>query len=205
VLRSGAERTRIRVFRRADGAMVGYAAVHRHPMTVLGRRVTVFRAQAGLLPEYRAHGATFLFCVLELLRYRLRHPLAPVFYLGALVHPSSYLVFVRHFAGVHPRRDCEIPHSTYRLMVAMADGFGVPPVDPSDPLVRRDGWVTRQAKPFWETTADPDVVFFRNRNPGYRQGHGLVVLVPMSLSNLLRALCSHAWASLRQRLSRRRR
>jgi hypothetical protein len=197
--RSGALATKIRIYRDALGAIVGYAAIHRFRTVVPGGSVTVFRAEAGLLLEHRGKGRTFEFYVGELVKQRLRHPLEPTFYLGMLVHPSSYLGLVRYFRDIYPRRDAGIPQDARCGMLALADAFGVPPVDPSDPFIRRVGWITRESEPFWERTQDPDVVFYRERNPGYRQGHGLLVLVPVTMGNLVHALWSYARRRPRRR------
>ena len=201
MFRSGAAATRIRIYRRRNKDVVGYAAIHRYRLTVLGASVTVFRAEAGLLPGYRAHGRTFAFYIRELVKYKLQHPSEPMYYLGMLVHPSSYVAFARFFKHVFPKHDQEIPDKEYRFMLALAEEFGVPPVDQSDPLIRDVGWTTRQAKHFWETSKDTDIAFFRQRNPGYHQGHGLLVLVPISLLDLVQSVPRNIIDRLHRRLA----
>lgn len=198
---SGAAATKIWIYRRRNKDIVGYAAIHRHRLTVLGDKATVFRAQAGLLPGYRAHGRTFAFYIRELVKYKLQHPSEPMYFLGMLVHPSSYVVFARCFKHVFPRHDQDIPDQEYRFMLALADEFGVPPVDRSDPLIRDIGVTTRRAKHFWETSEDPDIAFFRQRNPGYHQGHGLLVLVPITLLELVQSVPRNIGDRLNRRLA----
>lgn len=193
IFRSGATDTKMRIFRRQDGALVGYAVVHRYQKVIKDKPTTIFRAEAGFLPRYRAHNRTFCFYFLELLKYLFSHPRGNAFYLGMLVHPSSYVVFARYFHEMYPKAGGEIPEDRYRLMVNMADSFAVPPVDPSDPLIRDVGWRTREEKQYWRSTNDPDVMFFRNRNPDYRLGHGLVVLVPITIASVTRALLAYLY------------
>ena len=199
LFRSGAADTKMRLYRRQDGELVGYAALHRYREVIKGSPTTIFRAQAGFLPQYRAHGQTFYFYCLELLKYLLSHPTEDIFYFGMLIHPSSYVVFARYFDELYPRAGREIPEDKYRFMVDMADFFAVPPVDPSDPLIRRIGRSTREERPYWQSTDDPDVMFFRNRNPDYRLGHGLLVLVPFTIPNVARALTAYAYRHVKQR------
>lgn len=197
---SGAADTKIRIYRRQDGALVGYAVVHRYQEVIKDKPITIFRAEAGFLPQYRAHGRTTYFYGHQLLKHLLSHPTESIFYLGMLVHPSSYVVFARYFDDMYPKGGREIPEDRYRLMIDMADSFAVPPVDPSDPLIRNIGWRTREEKPYWRSTDDPDVMFFRNRNPDYRLGHGLLVLVPITIQNLARALFVYVCKHVKQRL-----
>ena len=83
-------------------------------------------------------------------------------------------------------------------MRKLADAFAVPAVDPDDPFIRRIGWKTRQERPFWSRTTLRPVVFFRERNPGYHDGHGLLTLVPLSLRNVLLAFLRHAVYTFRE-------
>jgi len=200
LFRSGATDTKIRLYRRQDSALVGYAVVHRYQEVIKDKPTTIFRAEAGFLPQYRAHGRTFYFYGLELLKHLLSHPTENIFYLGMLVHPSSYVVFARYFDEMYPKSGREIPEDKYRLMVNMADFFAVPPVDPSDQLIRNIGWRTREEKPYWRSTNEPDVTFFRNRNPEYGLGHGLVVLVPITIPNIARAFLVYVYKHVKQRL-----
>jgi len=199
LFRSGATDTKMRIYRRQDGELVGYAVVHRYQEAIKDKPITIFRAEAGFLPQYRAHGRSFYFYCCELLKHLLSHPTENIFYLGMLVHPSSYVVFARYFDEMYPKAGREIPEDRYRLMVNMAEFFEVPPVDPSDPLIRKIGWRTREEKPYWQSTNDPDVMFFRNRNPDYRLGHGLVVLVPITIPNLARALLMYVYKHVERR------
>jgi hypothetical protein len=188
VFRSEAERTKIRLFYGESGDIVGYGAVHLYKREIRGRPVSIFRAESGLLLGYRGHVATHRFYMLEVLKHRLLHPAESVVYLGMLVHPSSYLLLTQSFWEIYPRYDRETPQAVSRLMQDMADMFLVEAVDTKDPLVRRVGWITREERVFWQQTNAPEVAFFRSRNPGYHEGHGLVVLVPLTFTNLILSL-----------------
>lgn len=73
-------------------------------------------------------------------------------------------------------------------MYELADTFGEPRVDPDDPAIRQVGWITRDSEDetaFWHASDKADVQLFLRLNPGYREGHGLVTLVPLTLGNLI--------------------
>ena len=187
----GADWSKLRIYREAAQRTVGYAAMHRYERQLSLGSVSVFRAEAGLLPGFRAHSATFYFYMLELLKYRLVHPLRNIYYLGTLVHPSSYVVFARYFKVMYPHHARKLDAKTLALICELADTFHAPPVDNADPLIRDVGWATRVERPYWQQTDDLDVAYFRHRNPGYRQGHGLAVLVPLTFANLSGAVFRH--------------
>lgn len=193
VIEPPADTTRIRLFLAADDAIIGYCAIHRYWRWVQRRRVIVLRAEAGLMPEYRGRGATYTFGIIRAVREKLTHPATPVYYLGTLVHPSSYHLFCKYFPRVYPHPGIETPPKLMDIARELIDSFPDPAVAASDPFVRDVGWTTIETPQ--ETTLNrrrdrPDVAFFRGRNPGYTQGHGLVVIVPITIGNVAAALLS---------------
>ncbi len=209
VLRSKAARTRIRIYENAAQETVGYCAIHLYRKKISGSDLTILRAEAGLLPEYRGRSVTYYFGMVETLKHLLRHPFDRLYYLGLLVHPSSYHLFCKFFRTVYPSHRSEVPPAVIESMIEMADAFDVPAVTEADPLVRDIGWITRESEQERRLSARtdlPDVIFFRARNPDYGKGYGLVVLVPLTVRNevtsFLRYLLDFIldWAGIRRRV-----
>lgn len=186
-----AELSRIQLYQGPGGDDAGYCAVHRYRRRVAGRDVIVIRAEAGLRPEYRGRGTTYWFGMVCALANKLRHPFTPVYYLGTLVHPSSYHLFWKYFPRVFPYPDGRFAASMRALALELVEGFPDEAVSADDPMIRDVGWITidsPQEVVLAHRPDLPDVWFFKTRNPGYRQGHGLVVLVPITFRNVLAAL-----------------
>jgi len=203
IVRSPAKRTRIKVFKNDTGHPVGYCAVHRFEKILRGLHYTVFRAEAGLFQEYRRRSSVFLFGWTVAFKYKLLHPLQRMYYLGMLVHPSIYRLMSNYFSEIHPSHKCETPERIQDFMGDLADCFGVKAVEGSERLIREVGWVTRDSKEeveYWRCSDQPDIQFFLRRNPGYRDGHGLVTLVPLTLVNMFLALCLYVKAQVSRRL-----
>lgn len=181
-----AERIRILVLEDPAGEMIGYIATQFFRQPVKGRLYPVFRAEAGILPRFRGRHATVSFGLWEAALYKLRHPFQRVFYLGMLVHPSSYHLIAKHFYRVYPSRFRATPPQMLELMAQFADAFGTARVD-GDPLRRQVGWISREPpeEPIHSPGALADAEFFTEQNPGYRLGHGLVTLVPLTFANIL--------------------
>lgn len=206
VIEPPAETTVIQLYTGADGEVIGYCAMHRFRRRVLGRDAIVLRAEAGLLPAYRGRGVTYGFGILRALREKLRHPFTPVWYLGTLVHASSYHLLCKYFPLVWPRPGREAPGRMQQAARTLADSFPDPPVTPADPFIRRVGWITVESPQ--ETALNrrgdrADVRFFKARNPGYAQGHGLVVVVPMSFRNIALAFLARLFERTLVALRRR--
>jgi len=201
VVESSAARNWIQVYREASGRAVGYMALHRFDRELDGRPCAIFRAEAGTLRSWRGRTPLGGMMARVLLRHQVVHPRTPRFYLGSLVHPSSYHAFARFAARIYPGRD-GTPPRLHALLTELGDAFGLAPVDPSRPLVRRVGWITRDTeveRDYWQRCDKPTVRFFVEANPGYVEGHGLLTLVPFDLASGVVSV----WRFIRGRIRRR--
>lgn len=188
VVESKADHTWIQVHKDEAGAIVGYFAFHIFEKQFNGETTAVFRAEAGLLRAYRGGNTNSRFGLAVALRYMLKHPGRKIFYLGSLVHPSSYSLFTKYCGDVWPRRGLETPPELLGFMDELANEFGLERVTPANPLVRHVGWKTRETeteREYWQSCDKPDARYFMESNPGYVEGHGLVTVVPVSVSILL--------------------
>jgi CRP-like cAMP-binding protein len=191
VVLSKAEHTWIQLHKNAAGEIVGYFAFHIFERQLGGVPTAVFRAEAGMLQAYRGANANARFGLSVALRYMLKHPGRRTFYLGSLVHPSSYSLFAKYCGEVWPRREQQTPPELLGFMDELATEFGLERVDPANPLVRHVGWKTRETeaeREYWQHCDKESARFFLEANPGYGEGHGLVTVVPVSAAILLRML-----------------
>lgn len=202
VIDSKAEHTWIRLYRDADGRLGGYLAVHIYEREMNGETIAIGRSETGFLREHR--GANFItgFIADRALRYRLAHPGRPFYFLGALVHPSIYAQLTRYADEFWPRPGAVTPDEIRDLMNALGDSFGLECVEPGKGFVRKVGWQTIDSgsdRAYWERSARPGVQFFLRENPGYREGHGLLTLAPVTLGAILRGLSRYGSALLERR------
>jgi hypothetical protein len=201
VVESKAEHTWVYVHRGEQGEIVGYCALHVFERRLGEVPVAVFRAEAGLLPSYRGSNIIVPRALRGVLRYLSRNPGRKAFYLGSLVHPSSYVTLAKSFREVWPRHGRQTPAALHALMEELALEFGLEPVDPARPLLRRVGWRTRESqaeRERWHRSERETARFFLQSNPGYGEGHGLVTLVPLHAGNLLGALGAVGRRTLRK-------
>ncbi|HVE82298.1 MAG TPA: cyclic nucleotide-binding domain-containing protein, partial [Myxococcales bacterium] len=201
VVLSQAERTSILVHKNKAGAIVGYFAVHVFERELNGEPVAIFRAEAGTMREYRGCNSNTWFGLWQGLRSVLANPKRRIYYLGSLVHPSSYSLFAKYFPVVFPSAGVETPAEAVALMNEMAEEFGLEQVDAENPLIRKVGWKTRDTeaeRAYWKRCDRPAARFFVETNKGYSQGHGLLTLVPVSLA----AMACMARQMIGQKLAR---
>jgi hypothetical protein len=191
---------RIQLFRDATDRVVGFVCALRQDVRLDGRLVTVFRAVAAIVPEHRHGNRTALFGLREAARLRLRHPWRPAYLLTPIVHPSSYTALARFSRRLYPspRR----PHDPRldRLVVALADLV--------DPFGRADGPLLRERRisvrdaPVLDT---PYSRFYLTVNPRFADGYGLLVLVPLAITDLLSFAARRTMTLLRPRARTNRR
>jgi hypothetical protein len=205
VVDSPADWTRIRVYKNRMNEWVGYCAVHRFDARVFDRSCVIFRAEAGILREYRGRSQTLWFGFSEAIKYRIRHPFCALYYIGSFVHPSVLYMFSRYFGEYYPRADTPIPARIKDFMLELANIFHIEEVEGQDVLVRQVGWITREStedRRFWQNHTHPMVKFYIKTNPEYTSGNGLLTLVPLTSRNIFMSLARFLKNKIRRRFSR---
>jgi hypothetical protein len=191
VVASPAEWTRIRIYKNTQNDWVGYCAVHRFHKQVENRKLVIFRAEAGILRLYRGRRMTLWFGFTEAIKYRLRHPFKSIYYFGSFVHPSVLYMFARYMHKLYPLPDVAIPEKIKRLMLKLGDIFYLEPIEGQHEFVRNVGWITLESKDdreFWQHHQNATVKFYIRTNPDYVNGNGLLILMPLTFSNIFLSL-----------------
>ncbi len=204
VVESPAERTRIRVSYGEDGALAGYVAVHAFSRVFRGEPCTVTRAEAGLRRSYRGDGAMANFVLSELLKTQWDSKGAH-YYLGCLVHPSSYAFISRGVDNIWPAPGVEIPADVLAFMMELGDAFHLDMIDPARPLVRRVGWITRDTeveRRYWQNAEHAAPRYFLEQNPTYGEGHGLLTMFQIDPAAVGQILMNWGRIELSKRVKR---
>lgn len=174
----------------AESVIVGYCAVHFFKVTT-ATSYHVIRAEAGILTEYRGNSPLGRFMFTEIFKYALRHAFNNVYYLGTLVHPSSYHNFHKYCDIVYPSYKQETPQVIFLKMQELVQYFGITLLGPIEKMICEVGWITRESAEDilrWQQRKEDDIRFYLKMNPAYREGSGLITLVPCTLTNLLSVL-----------------
>ena len=193
-----AAQTWIQLYRDEGGALGGYVALHVYERELGGKTAAIVRGQTGTLREHRGANLVTGFVAERVLRYRLAHPLRPLYFFGLLIHPSSYRLIARHVDDVWPRQGAETPAEVREIMAELGSGFGYERAAPGNALVRQTGWQTidsRSDRAYWERCEQPSVQFFLRANPGYQEGHGLLVMAPITLGVITSAIARYAFGN----------
>ncbi len=189
VVNSPAKVTKIFIYKnKSKDDIVGYFAVHRFEKHVNDKPLVIFRAEAGLLPEYRHKNADIYFWFKEAMKFKIFHPNKEIFYLVCPVNPSVYARFAKYIYKVYPKYNSIIPLHIEKLLIQLAEDFGLKTVDQNNPFVRKVGWITQateEEKVFWQSSNNPHIRFYIDLNPGFDKGNGVLTLMPLTFLNLL--------------------
>jgi hypothetical protein len=135
--------------------------------------------------------------VREAVRLRLRHPWRPAYLLTPILHPSSYTALARFSRRIYPSPRRRHDPALDRLVVALADL--VDPFGESDGPLLRERRISVHDAPVFDT---PYARFYQAVNPRFAEGYGLLVLVPLALTDLLSFAARRSVSFLRPRARR---
>lgn len=170
-----------------DSIIVGYCAIHFFKV-ITNTRYHVIRAEAGILPEYRGNSPLGRFMFIEIFKHALRHAFSNVYYLGTLVHPSSYHNFHKFCDVVYPSFKQETPQVIFQKIQELVQYFGITLKGPIEEMTCEVGWITRESAEDqlrWQQRKEDDIRHYLKMNPSYQEGIGLITLVPCTFTNLL--------------------
>lgn len=192
------EHSSILLHRGKHGQAVGYCAVHLFQRRAAGREVKVLRGQAGLLKDYRGRNSNMPFLAGCMLRYWLRSPWRPMYFLGAMIHPSSFIQMHKYAAGMWPSPERGMEQPLARLAAELCGSFGMAAPAAERPFVVKLGILTRDSqtdRQFWLQHPRPAARYFVEHNPDYHEGHGLLAMAELSPAAILNGV----WRYLRDR------
>ena len=176
----------------AGGRLVGYNVIVYDEHEHRGRPIGVYRANVALRPEYRGHNRTVATGLRLALPRLVREPRRRLYFYAFLLHPSIYVLMDKYAGTMWPRPRTDPPPPEALDLLAFLESRGAPPRwNASDPwVVRLDTSVAEDDEEIasWLRSERPAARYFFQRNPHYRRGGALVLLVPLTVTNLLRAV-----------------
>jgi len=149
-----------------------------------GRTCEIVRGNFHVAERGRSEGLVSLVFGATVLPYALRHPLAtmPRYYFGSVMSPVSYHITARRSRVLFPGPE-PVPEAMLDVYEALTgERHGRPRTQPV-----RSG-VDPRTERWLERTDSQHVAFYLDRNPRFREGFGLPVLVRLDGVTLIYAL-----------------
>lgn len=188
-----------------DGATpVGLVHGRVRALRVEGVEVMLLYMTTFTHPDHRGQGLLGRGMRHITLEYVRQHPLAlrrPHYYTALCLSPTTYRFAHRGGPALHPSRDFEPPPLMRAIYETLYDD-----TDPDGLIAEpRAALIDPEQRAWIERTDDPDVRWFVERNPRYREGFGLPLLVRIALRDFARASVPAARAQVARLLGKRRR
>lgn len=162
--------------------LIGFISTSFYRKEYLGRKITIARGAAGVLPGERGGKLpSFLLCR-KYIAYKFRHPGEEIYITGYMANPILYSMMCKYTHRVYPKAGITTPAKITALKDAILQ------------KQRRVGHHLVQLHfqvKLWEVdreridrSTDRDIRFYCALNPGYGQHLGLFTLIPLDLPNI---------------------
>lgn len=167
--------------------LAGFSTVGAYPRRVNGKKVVILRSAFGLKDEYKDGKFPLKGMFYKYMGYKLRHLFTPVYVAGFMANPLMYAMICKYTLTCYPRRNRETSPRMLRF---------------ADDLMQSMNLLRKKVRPFvvkihfqvkfnerdlarFMSSTDPDVAYFLQINPGFREQIGVMVLVPVTIPNML--------------------
>lgn len=164
--------------------LVGINLVNIYEYNYKGDDYSFFRFLSGILPLYRGQSNVQKVGFVEAFKYAALNPLRKIYYLGPLIHPSSYAAACKVSSKVYPSLRNTIPQYYFELMVTVADVLGLERVEGEVEIVRDIKIKTIENESDKPIRISKRADYFLKLNPNYKKGYGLITLAPMDFKNV---------------------
>ncbi len=186
--------------------VAGFCTSAAYPRKLQGRKVVILRSAFGLLDRFKKgkfplHGLFYKY-----MRYKLSHPFTPVYVAGFMANPLMYAMICKYTHSCYPRRGKPAPDKMKLFAKDLISSMNLERKMVNDFVVKIHFQVRFNEKDVEriEASTDKDVQYFLEINPGYRDQMGVMVLVPVSFSNIAYTFVRYMFRSWRKAFRKKR-
>lgn len=169
-----------------DTRVIGFALLKAAGIPFRGRHIVVFTTAGGIVKEHRKNGLITSFFRNELLWYRFMHPLKTIYTVQRLIHPASYLAWIRALREMYPHPHLATPRYVSDLVAFLNASIPYRQIDPDDPfVVVRDNHAREsdQDSESWQRRNDPAIRLYYQMT-GRGDDRAIVMIFPCTYKNL---------------------
>lgn len=175
---------------RMDGSLRGAMLLGVDHKENCGKKCTVFRIGLAFFQKFYQGGPLLYYVVAyHVLWELLFHPFTPVYITGKAFSYKSYVTMANNLNNFYPRYDAETPSFEQKLINEFASSVKSADevFDPKRCVLERTLSAMKEfvAPILKHDLANPHIAFFQETNPGWKQGHQLIVIGQVKLSDFL--------------------
>lgn len=191
------ESDQIVTIRDKDHSIKGCSTIIEHIVRWKKRRYgLIYTGLTSYHPEFRGKQFTQRVGFQSFLKFKLKHPFTPAYWLVFSSTYKSYLLVSRNFFTFWPSQRENFPERESFLIRDIMEKRFHQDWNPETGIIPGHGQLCFYEEPRNSSTSttNSDIDFFHKKNPGIKQGDAVVCIAPLSLRNwmkiMLRALRS---------------
>ncbi|WP_084885778.1 hypothetical protein [Vibrio sp. qd031] len=147
--------------------------------------VTVIRASAGFLPDYRKGSNTFQFSLSESFKCWLRAPWKKIYYADTMLSPAMYRAVAKNTGIIWPHPDHTAPNKLFELFNPNGEVSDSAVLRCLVPVNRVSNYSHSELESF-KTSNKLEIQYYCKLNPQFNSGVALFVIIPVHLTQFLK-------------------
>jgi hypothetical protein len=180
--------------------VAGFCTSAAYPRKLRGRKVVILRSAFGLLDEYKKGGFPLHGLFFKYMKYKLTHLFTPVYVVGFMANPLMYAMICKYTKTCYPRVDKPTPERMKEFADDLMSSMNLDRKKVADFVVKIHFQVkfNEQDVERFESSDDRNVKYFLDINKGYREQMGVMVVVPVTISNMTYTMLKYTGKRLRK-------
>jgi len=164
----------------------GFISVSEYKKTLLNKVHVICRVAVGLLPEYRNGNFPVSKLCKRIMWYKLKHPLCRMYLTGYLANPLMYAMICKYTHQVYPKYNQQVRDKINALRLAVLKNAGMlkKEIIPFVLKIHFKVCLGYDDKMRIQNSKDENVQYYLEKNPGYMDQNGLMVILPVSWLNI---------------------
>ena len=174
-------------FYTVDQMLVGFTGFRTKKVTTSkGTFQTLYIGQTVIQDEYRGKSLIPGTCCWIFIKHFLTKPFTPLYVWCDSLTYKPYLLFANSLKKYYPSRHEPTPSHIKALTHELGAHYYKTNYNPENGTVQKPfNAITDNTATITEQhLANPDIRFYAQKNSDYKDGHGLIILAPITLSNL---------------------
>ncbi|MEM7038175.1 MAG: hypothetical protein AAF570_14420 [Bacteroidota bacterium] len=166
--------------------LVGYITFQVFSVKINGKENRIYRTEVGMLPAYRGNNLSLRTLFWESLKEFVRSGFKKSYFVATPVHPNAYCSAARQMRRLYPRPNQPLTQKSNGNMSKISKALGLQPSFNGSHWSQKVGWIVRNSPEQTQrikNSDDPYVQFYLENNPGYAEGNGMLMVVPIAVDN----------------------
>jgi hypothetical protein len=173
-----------------NNELVGFIEVSFYRNNFAGKKITIARGAAGILPNKGAKLPSFGLCA-KYMKYKLQNPLEEIYITGYMANPILYTMMCNYTHRVYPKHGIKITPKIMELKKDILTANNLIKHLKDDYLVKLHFQVQLHEKYVQRIEAsrhNKHMAYYLSINPNYGGNYGVFTIIPLDWLNILASL-----------------